>query len=315
MIFLVGKSAYTLAYEHKNGWNAEAFKERYSEVLERYDYIVGDWGYNQLRLRGFYKEGHPRAAKDSVITSLVDYIHEYCNFGCAYFVLAKTDAESVPPGTPDLTAAPEAAAVGDSEDESKQTAETAAASASHNGILMRWPLKERAGGPVRMPGAAAVARAAAEAEKRSQQQAQVPHKSGDARAVSPGRQNAGGGKQAGRNAAGGGAGKPNAGVSAAGQAEHRGSGKPKHRGQRPPYAERHAGGADARFGGQWRQGADAGGSADAAAAETAGQRAEAAKNASRWPGKSRRRSRFGGKSNRSEGAHRETEGTVRPGVE
>ena len=27
--------------------------ERFSEVLARYDYIVGDWGYEQLRLRGF----------------------------------------------------------------------------------------------------------------------------------------------------------------------------------------------------------------------------------------------------------------------
>ncbi len=28
--------------------------ERFSEVLARYDYIVGDWGYEQLRLRGFF---------------------------------------------------------------------------------------------------------------------------------------------------------------------------------------------------------------------------------------------------------------------
>ena len=31
----------------------ERLGERFSEVLARYDYIVGDWGYEQLRLRGF----------------------------------------------------------------------------------------------------------------------------------------------------------------------------------------------------------------------------------------------------------------------
>lgn len=39
----------------KDGWDEEAFKARYSDILNKYDYIVGDWGYNQLRLRGFLK--------------------------------------------------------------------------------------------------------------------------------------------------------------------------------------------------------------------------------------------------------------------
>ncbi|WP_245252388.1 YutD family protein [Paenibacillus sediminis] len=96
---------YELVQNHKNGWNLEAFKERYSEVLDRYDYIIGDWGYSQLRLKGFFKDNHPKATKDTTISSLVDYINEYCNFGCAYFVLEKTkdsvkepvnDSESAP---------------------------------------------------------------------------------------------------------------------------------------------------------------------------------------------------------------------------
>ncbi len=45
---------FEIVEEAKNGWNEEVFKERYSEVLNKYDYIVGDWGYNQLRLRGFF---------------------------------------------------------------------------------------------------------------------------------------------------------------------------------------------------------------------------------------------------------------------
>ncbi|WP_081667154.1 YutD family protein [Paenibacillus pinihumi] len=88
----VGGRSYELLYEHKNAWNPEAFRDRYSEVLERYDYIVGDWGYSQLRLKGFFKDGHPKANKDSVYSSITDYINEYCNFGCAYFMLQKLAA-------------------------------------------------------------------------------------------------------------------------------------------------------------------------------------------------------------------------------
>ncbi|GAB6927170.1 hypothetical protein JCM10914A_11530 [Paenibacillus sp. JCM 10914] len=89
-MIVVGNKSYEVLKDHRNGWNPEAFRERYSEVLDRYDYIVGDWGYNQLRLKGFYRDNHPKAAKDSTFSSMSDYINEYCNFGCAHFVLQKT---------------------------------------------------------------------------------------------------------------------------------------------------------------------------------------------------------------------------------
>lgn len=85
----IAGNIYELSFENRNGWNVEAFRNRYSEVLERYDYIVGDWGYNQLRLKGFFKDGHQKATKDSTYSYMADYINEYCNFGCAYFVLEK----------------------------------------------------------------------------------------------------------------------------------------------------------------------------------------------------------------------------------
>ncbi|MFD0717422.1 YutD family protein [Paenibacillus sp. GCM10027626] len=88
MIHIGGRS-YELVEDHKNGWNPVAFRDRYSDVLDRYDYIIGDWGYNQLRLKGFFRDNHPKATPGSVISGIVDYINEYCNFGCAYFVLQK----------------------------------------------------------------------------------------------------------------------------------------------------------------------------------------------------------------------------------
>ncbi|WP_081735272.1 YutD family protein [Paenibacillus gorillae] len=86
----IGGKIYELLHENRNGWNADAFKDRYSEVLERYDFIIGDWGYNQLRLKGFFRDNHMKATKDSAFSGMTDYINEYCNFGCAFFVLEKT---------------------------------------------------------------------------------------------------------------------------------------------------------------------------------------------------------------------------------
>lgn len=102
LIHIAGNT-YELVVENRSGWNVEAFRNRYSEVLERYDYIVGDWGYNQLRLKGFFKDGHQKATKDSTFSYVPDYINEYCNFGCAYFLLEKKQGnEAVQPGEDDI---------------------------------------------------------------------------------------------------------------------------------------------------------------------------------------------------------------------
>ncbi|MDF2836353.1 MAG: hypothetical protein K0Q63_1993 [Paenibacillus sp.] len=98
----IGGKSYELVLENRNGWNPEAFRNRYSEVLERYDYIIGDWGYNQLRLKGFFQDGHQKASKDSYFSGISDYINEYCNFGCAYFILEKKQGTNREPEADDL---------------------------------------------------------------------------------------------------------------------------------------------------------------------------------------------------------------------
>ncbi|KAB2492263.1 YutD family protein [Priestia endophytica] len=85
----VQNNTYELIENVKEGFQEEAFKARYSEILNKYDYIVGDWGYNQLRLKGFFEDQNNRSTYDTKISTLQEYLFEYCNFGCAYFVLRK----------------------------------------------------------------------------------------------------------------------------------------------------------------------------------------------------------------------------------
>ncbi|MBM7097009.1 MULTISPECIES: YutD family protein [Alteribacter] len=80
---------YELIENIKDGWVEEDFKARYSDVLNKYDYIVGDWGYNQLRLKGFFEDQNRKSPFESKISSLPEYLYEYCNFGCPYFVIKK----------------------------------------------------------------------------------------------------------------------------------------------------------------------------------------------------------------------------------
>ena len=87
--FMIGTRQYKLVMNYREGFDAQRLGERYSEVLARYDYIVGDWGYEQLRLKGFFEVTNRKALPDQRIDMLEDYLYEYCNFGCAYFVIQR----------------------------------------------------------------------------------------------------------------------------------------------------------------------------------------------------------------------------------
>lgn len=91
----INERRYQIVLSEKDGFDAAALSARYAEILDKYDYVVGDWGYDQLRLRGFYQDGSRQGNKDQTIATLADYLTEYCNFGCAYFVLARLDAPVV----------------------------------------------------------------------------------------------------------------------------------------------------------------------------------------------------------------------------
>lgn len=86
---LIGERQYRIAVDYREGFDAERLGERFSEVLSRYDYIVGDWGYDQLRLKGFFRAEDRKSNPEQRIDTLEDYLYEYCNFGCAYFVIER----------------------------------------------------------------------------------------------------------------------------------------------------------------------------------------------------------------------------------
>ncbi|MRG85172.1 YutD family protein [Salinibacillus xinjiangensis] len=90
MIEIYGKN-YEILDNYRDGFQEESVKERFSDILTKYDFIVGDWGYGQLRMKGFYDDQNPKASFDTKVSTVDDYLYEYCNFGCAYFVMKKID--------------------------------------------------------------------------------------------------------------------------------------------------------------------------------------------------------------------------------
>lgn len=85
----VGQRTFHIVHNYREAFDAEKLEQRFSDVLDKYDYIVGDWGFEQLRLKGFFSTSRRKMLADNKIDHLEDYVNEYCNYGCAYFVLRR----------------------------------------------------------------------------------------------------------------------------------------------------------------------------------------------------------------------------------
>ncbi len=83
-----------LVSDYKSAFDQTTFGQRFSQLMLKFDYIVGDWGNEQLRLKGFYRDDKPVLPANK-ISHLDDYLTEYCNFGCAYFVLANPNPQEL----------------------------------------------------------------------------------------------------------------------------------------------------------------------------------------------------------------------------
>ncbi|WP_066192543.1 MULTISPECIES: YutD family protein [Gracilibacillus] len=90
MIEVQGKR-YEVIKDYRSAFEEKAFKERYADILTKYDFIVGDWGYQQLRLKGFYDDQNPKATFDTKFSTCEDYLYEYCNFGCRFFIVKQVN--------------------------------------------------------------------------------------------------------------------------------------------------------------------------------------------------------------------------------
>jgi len=81
--------SYKILKNYRDGFNIEAITERYTEYFEPYDYILGDWSYGKLRLKGFYKKENLKCRDLNSFENIETYIKTNCAYDCRYFVIEK----------------------------------------------------------------------------------------------------------------------------------------------------------------------------------------------------------------------------------
>ena len=80
---------YKIVKDYRDAFDEELFREKYTSFFEGYDYIVGDYAYGKLRLKGFYDDKNNKASNINKYSRVDKYIEENCAYGCKYFIAKK----------------------------------------------------------------------------------------------------------------------------------------------------------------------------------------------------------------------------------
>ena len=62
---------YEIITDYREGYQKEDFLNRYTDYFKDYDYIVGDWAYGKLRLKGFYEDNNKKSNKTIDLSIIV----------------------------------------------------------------------------------------------------------------------------------------------------------------------------------------------------------------------------------------------------
>ena len=82
---------YELIKEYKNGFEDNEVKEKLTDFFIDYDYILGDWAYSKLRLKGFNEKTNEKYSKVNDYERIDEYIKNHCAYECRYFILKKSN--------------------------------------------------------------------------------------------------------------------------------------------------------------------------------------------------------------------------------
>ena len=80
---------YEIVEDYKDCFDIEVVKNLYTDYFYDYDFILGDYSYGKLRLKGFYSEKNKKVKDLNNIKNYKDYLKNYCATECAYFLIKK----------------------------------------------------------------------------------------------------------------------------------------------------------------------------------------------------------------------------------
>jgi len=95
MEIVLRNKKYKVIKDYGDTVSSSNLEEIVTEYYDNFDYIVGDWAYGKLRLKGFYDKTNKFVKNFNNIDNVDDYIENSCAYGCKHFILEKVKQKGI----------------------------------------------------------------------------------------------------------------------------------------------------------------------------------------------------------------------------
>ena len=85
----INNKEYELVEDYRDGYNKEDLEAKLTDYFDDYDYILGDYAYGKLRLKGFCEKDNNKFNKINDIANKKEYLEKECAYNCRYFLIKK----------------------------------------------------------------------------------------------------------------------------------------------------------------------------------------------------------------------------------
>ena len=88
---VLNKNEYKLIRNDEDCFDKDLIQERIAETdyFDKYDYIMGDFAYDKVRLKGYYNSKNKNVTPINDYKTIDNYIENYCQQGSRIFILEK----------------------------------------------------------------------------------------------------------------------------------------------------------------------------------------------------------------------------------
>lgn len=78
---------YEIIKNYKDAIDKEDLKDKITDYFGDFDYILGDYAYGKVRLKGFNEKSNKNFKPINDYSKINKYIEECCAYDCKYFIL------------------------------------------------------------------------------------------------------------------------------------------------------------------------------------------------------------------------------------
>lgn len=89
MEIVINSVKYNVIKNERDALNVLELEEKLTDYFDDFDYILGDYAYGKLRLKGFNNKENKNFKPYNDIAMIDEYIKNHCAYGCRHFIITK----------------------------------------------------------------------------------------------------------------------------------------------------------------------------------------------------------------------------------